>query len=407
MKRIFFLFFPFLGLPCFGQHTFSLIVENFTKQDRKNAPVVIALKDFYQETISALVLKEDGSEVPCQLDDLDKDGVLDELCFLADVKGKAKEKFTVKLLNEGSPKDYPRRTYAEMLLRNRNLKKGGRENMYITELTVLPGYDAYHAVLHHGVAFESDLVAFRIYLDERQTIDAYGKQNQGLEIEQTQFYTSKEQKEQGFGDDVLWVGNTFGLGALRGWNGSEPTMISDVKERKQEVVAFGPVRTIVRLVDFAWRQKPTDRPVTMTTTYTLYAGHRDFSCDVSFSRKVSDFQFSTGVINVKNSTEFSDNHGLRGCWGSDWPVSLKDSAGHKVETVGLAVCVPEKHIISEQPANKDNYAFVLGTKTDRLHYDIIFASGNENFGFKDKEAWFRHLKRWKEELLNPLVVKRP
>ena len=43
----------------------------------------------------------------------------------------------------------------------------------------------------------------RIYMDKRQTIDLYGKFHKGLELEQTQFYTSKEQKAQGYGADVL------------------------------------------------------------------------------------------------------------------------------------------------------------------------------------------------------------
>lgn len=57
-----------------------------------------------------------------------------------------------------------------------------------------------------------------------------------LELKQTQFYPDKDQKKAGFGDDVLWVGSTLGLGTLRGWDGSKPTMLTDVDKRSQRII---------------------------------------------------------------------------------------------------------------------------------------------------------------------------
>ena len=48
-----------------------------------------------------------------------------------------------------------------------------------------------------------------------------------LEIKDTQFYPDKQQKAAGYGDDVLWVQH-FGLGAMRGWDGKEQQLITDV-----------------------------------------------------------------------------------------------------------------------------------------------------------------------------------
>ena len=197
---------------------------------------------------------------------------------------------------------------------------------------------------HHGAAFESDLVAYRIYFDHRQTVDVYGKYRKGLELKETQFYPDAKQKEQGYGDDVLWVGQTFGVGALRGWDGKQPTMLTDVEHRSQRIVARGPLRTIVEVKDQGWTPQPGQEPIDMTTYYTLYAGHRDCSVDIKFNKNAGEYKFATGIINVKNSTEHSDKKGLRGCWGTDWPVSAKDSVGHKRETVGLGICLSLIHI---------------------------------------------------------------
>ena len=45
----------------------------------------------------------------------------------------------------------------------------------ITEWTADPAIDTYHQLHHHGVAIESDLMAYRIYFDKKQTIDIYAK----------------------------------------------------------------------------------------------------------------------------------------------------------------------------------------------------------------------------------------
>jgi hypothetical protein len=142
----------------------------------------------------------------------------------------------------------------------------------------------------------------------------------------------------------------------------------------------------------------------MTTYYILYAGHRDCTVDVRFSHAAADYQFATGIINVKNSTEFSDKKGLRGCWGTDWPVSEKDSAGHKRETVGLAVLVPQQNIVSEEPANKDNYTYVLKVEGRQMNYKVTYTSANETFGYHSAKEWFDHLKVWRKEAENPVVV---
>ena len=101
-----------------------------------------------------------------------------------------------------------------MMLTNKKIKSTNKQDLYISSLTVDNGTNPYWMLHHHGPAFENEMVAYRIYFDHRQTVDTYGKYHKGLELKQTQFYPDDEQKAKGFGDDVLWVGNTFGLGAL-------------------------------------------------------------------------------------------------------------------------------------------------------------------------------------------------
>lgn len=388
-----------------AQKTFDVSLTNKSKIDRKAVPVVLKLKQYGMDVKSALVTSN-GTEIPSQLDDLNGDGIFDELCFITDMDKKSIAKFSVKLMPEGTPREYTPQVYAEMLMSNKKIKSSNKQNLYISSLTVDNGTNPYWMLHHHGPAFENDMVAYRIYFDHRQTVDIYGKYKKGLELKETQFYPDKEQKAAGFGDDILWVGETFGLGTIRGWNGNAPEMLKDVDHRTLRLVARGPLRTIVEVEDKGWNtMNPGKEKIDMTTRYTLYAGRRDCFVDVKFNKPVSDYRFATGIINVKNSVEMSDKNGLRGCWGTDWPVSEKDSAGHKRETVGLGIRIPAANVISELPANKDNYPYVIGNATDELHYNITFGSDNETFGFHDADAWFEYLKAWKKELETPVEIK--
>ena len=402
MKRIF--AYAAIALSCtpaFAQQVTSVTVNNPSTTAKADEPVVLQLKDF-GEVKSALVTCG-GQEIPCQLDDLDQDETFDELCFLSDLKGKETKTYEVKLFAEGNPRSYPARVFTEMLIRNDKVKVKNKHNNFLESITARGDCaNSYNLQHHHGVDFESELNGIRIYFDKRQTLDLYGKFQKRLELEATQFYTQPEQKAEGFGDDVLWVGNTFGLGAFRGWDGKEPTMIDPVRSRTQRIISYGPLRTIVEVFDRGWKADTNKAPLNMTLRYIQYAGHRDTDVEVYFNRNVGDFKFSTGIINVRGSEEFSDKKGLRACWGTDWPSG--DTINWKRETVGLGICIPMKYVKSEEVANKDNYAFVVGTDNDRLSYKVIYCSDNETFGYHSAKEWFEFLREWKKELEMPIAI---
>lgn len=140
----------------------------------------------------------------------------------------------------------------------------------------------------------------------------------------------------------------------------------------------------------------------MTLRYIQYAGHRDTDVEVFFNKDVSDNRFSTGIINVKGSEEFSDKKGLRACWGTDYPST--DTLNWKRETVGLAVLVPQQYVVSEEPSNKDNYTYVLKIDGKHMAYKVNYTSANETFGYHSAQAWFDYLKGWKKEVERPVLV---
>lgn len=383
--------------------TIRIWLANTLNVKRSDVPVVISLKDIPFNVADAVV-KDGDREVPSQIDDLDRNLRNDELAFVIDMEAKGKKTLTVELYSDKqTERNYPRRTYGDMIVRDFKTKKKNKFPGYIHSLSAPEGVDVFHLLHHHGADFESELVAYRVYFDERQTYDLYGKYNKQLELQTSQFYPDDEQLAAGYGDDVLWAGQTVGLGALRGWDGQKPTMVSPVKSRGQRMVASGPVRTIVELTDEGWQLG--GQTFNLRQNVIIYAGHRDCEVQVYQDTPAEGVQFATGVINL-NEKMYSDHKGLVGDWGGNWPNGAKDSiAGKPKIVVGLAVNVPEKYVISEPANQKDQFLYTLGMKgSDRLTYNMAFTCDKETFGFKDAKEWFAWMKQWKKELDNPVRV---
>lgn len=383
--------------------TIKVKLTNPLNVKRSDVPVVVSLRDVQFNVVDAVV-KDGDREVSSQIDDLDRNLRNDELAFVIDMEAKGKKTLTVELYSDKqTERNYPRRTYGDMIVRDFKTKKKNKFPGYIHSLSAPEGVDVFHLLHHHGADFESELVAYRVYFDERQTYDLYGKYNKQLELQTSQFYPDDEQLAAGYGDDVLWAGQTVGLGALRGWDGQKPTMVSPVKSRGQRMVASGPVRTIVELTDEGWQLG--GQTFNIRQNVIIYAGHRDCEVQVYQDVPVKEVQFATGVINL-NGKMYSDHKGLVGDWGGNWPNGAKDSiAGKPKIVVGLAVNVPEKYVISEPANQKDQFLYTLGMKgSDRLTYNMAFTCDKETFGFKDAKEWFAWMKQWKKELDNPVKV---
>lgn len=375
----------------------TVTVSNTWNKAKADEPIVLDLKELASDFAVQSALVQDGAiEIPYQLDDLNGDGRADELAMLLDMPAKGKRTLRITLSADKSDKTYPARVYAQMMLSDKKKKYPK-----IQSLSVPGESDVYNALHHHGPAFESELVAYRIYFDKRQTVDTYGKSRKGLEIAETLFYPTDEHKAKGYGDDVLWVGSTCGGGTLKGWEEGKPAHIIPTL-RTECIRAYGPLRTVVDVIDADWTYQGST--LTMTTRYILYGGHRDVRVEVSFDEPLKDETFCAGVINVKDSKHYTDHKGLTGCWGTDWPAGANDTIGRKLETVGLAVCIPTKYIKEEQPVT-DNLVYTVGAKGKKnFTYHLSFASLRETFGFKSAEEWFDNMKQWKKELEHPCKI---
>ena len=376
----------------------EVIVENPWNAEKVDEPVVIDLSSLGAGfTVKSATVFDGTNEIPSQLDDMNGDTRADELAFVINLPASGKKTLNVTLSSLKSDKTYPARVYAEMLFRT------SKKNKYAKGYAIYAdgASDTYNVQHHHGAAFESELVAYRIYFNEKQTTDLYGKFHKGLELEESQFYPTGEQLKRGFGDDVIKVNSSCGAGTLRGWDGTQSKLIKPVAVRGQRILASGPVRTIVDAEVKGWQYQ--NKELNMINRYTLYAGHRDAQVDVLFDAPLDKEVFCTGVQNITGHADmFSDHNGLVASWGTDWPVN--DTVKYKKETVGLATYIPKKYVVKET-SDKENFLYTISAPgKSSFRYYTSFTSCKETFGYPDKEKWFAYVQEWKKALEQPVKI---
>ena len=353
-------------LPTLAQKqekTITIEVHNNWNQPQTDAPVVISLRELQMGfKVKSAVVMEGSDEIPSQLDDLNRDRKMDELAFVTELPAQGRKTFQITLSSEKSTKTYPERVYADMFITDH--RKGKHQR--VQAITVPGTSNIYSMVRPHGPVLESELVGYRLYFNEKQTPDIYGKFNKGLEINESQFYPTDEQLTKGFGDDVLRVFDSCGPGALKGWDGQKAIHVTPVETRTERIISYGPVRVIAEIEVTGWQYQGSE--LDMTTRYTLYAGHRDLRIEAFFDEPLKKEIFCTGVQDiVGNSKSFSDHKGLVGSWGTDWPVN--DTVKYAKETVGLGTCIPQRYVKSEEK-DKANFLYAItapGSNYFRYH----------------------------------------
>ena len=247
--------------------------------------------------------------------------------------------------------------------------------------------DMYNSIYGHGAVIENPWVAYRIYMDNRQSLDLYVKQTPQLELDVTGFYTTPEQMEQGYGCDVLWAGKSVAAGSFRGYQNGTPVTIDTVASRTQTILN----PATVQVVDKDWMFN--GHPIQMTQTYSVLPDSRDLFVEIQLEGYTTEDVFATGVQKLETDNQgFINPGGVAASWGSNIP-----DKGHPefVEQVGLAIQVNPENIV-EAKEDDVNYLFLVKPDSEgKIRYKVTATGDREKNGFKDASSWLNHIKSGK------------
>ncbi|MBN1901441.1 DUF4861 family protein [Candidatus Sumerlaeota bacterium] len=315
MRNYFFcsasLFFVFtLTTP--GALAVSVTVTNPTEEAWKEAPVVIP---FSSELASLgtldLVLKNSDTH-PIQVDDLNQDGKPDELVFLATVGAKESKKYVFSENTDGVYS--PFRSHAGL----------------------------YHKGIE-GVGWESDLIAYRLYWDERNAVDIYGKKKPVLGLKQYAKPEVNYHQDTPWGMDVLKVGPSLGAGGFGVWVGDKIHKVSKV-ERSCEVIVDGPIRSVMDLKYTNWIVDT--RRLALTARITMTAGQKWAEIELFLSSldEKPVPELVVGVVKHEETSLIEDKvNGFLGRWGLQ---ALGPGEKPKGSHLGFGVLVKPSQVVA-------------------------------------------------------------
>lgn len=283
----------------------------------------------------------------------------------------------------------------------------------ITEWTDDPAVDTYHQLHHHGVAVESEWMAYRIYFDKKQTIDPYCKRTPQLELAQSNWYPNDSLLAAGYGDDILRVSGTVGVGSVKYWNGKKMVHIEPVAERSQRIVKQKKDQATIEVAVKGWQVEEQSENISIQ--YTMYAGHRDMRCDVYTTHPLDGLCTGVQTIPAKGGkdtvTIVLPNGILLASWGTDWPVN--DSAKYAKETVGLGVFIPKAYAGTPVHDKQNNLCLLQEEKklytlykkryfyshyTAHFYLTVCGATKENHPVATSATEWFEYLRRWAAKL---------
>ena len=375
----------------------NYVISNPDTRPHTDEPIVIPVNGHW---VKSATVYDGKREIPSQLDDLNGDSRADELAFVITFAPREQKELVIVYSDRPSkPNRYPARVHAQMFLKEGT--KAEPRNVPMTRISA--GEDnMYNRLHHHGPAFESEKIAYRIYFDRKQTVDIYGKKREGLELAETLWYPTDEQLARGMGDDVLRVFGSVGVGALKGWDEikGQAVHIEPMEKREARIVAGGPIRTVVDMEVEGWLYQ--GRKIGMNTRYILYAGHRDVRVENTLHGDLRNLVFCTGVMKMKKETNYIDGRGTAATWGTDFPVD--DTVKFARQTVGLAVSIAPEYVKEQRDDSLNRLYLLLPDANREIKYNIMAAAEKEEFGYKTAEEFFGHVREWADEERKPARV---
>jgi hypothetical protein len=386
----------------------TLELQNQTSLIRKDTPSSLNIKilkvlqpEFNENAF--VILDEENKEIPSQADDLDRDGMADQIILITDFLPDENKQATVRFSKTGEKaKEYPKRTQAEL-----SIKKGGKwiERKYeggefenISYLRVPPQLtDHSYYIRYEGPGWESDKVGYRFYLDWRNAIDIFGKkvpdmvlQNVGLDD-----YNSYHEMAD-WGMDIFKVGSSLGIGSLGMWIDKKVNMVSQTDSVICEIVANGPVRSQIRTKYFGW--KPDNRSYHLTSNLSITAGSRLTKHEIEITGDPSNL--CTGLAKYDNCELINMDEQLESEWQYLGLYGKQSLAG---DLLGIAVFFRTSDL-EELSEDKLNHVVVLSPTEGRLDYYFAAAWEQEPDGIKDIQKFRKYLDKTVYDLNNPIKV---
>lgn len=386
-------------------HLATVKVSNPSKQARELEPLYFSFYDLGvdQNAVQNLAVKLNGETVPSQLIDRDGDDKDDGLFVLLDFA--PAERIELAIVADPQANTEGRKLTQAEISRKTGGKWQPREDKpalqeyiggqfeNVRRLTPPPQHtDHSWFIRYEGPGIESDKVAYRIYLDERNGFDIFGKKTHDMvlqDVGQDGFDSYHEMSD--WGMDILKVGKSLGAGGYGFWNDESVQLVSQVDGWDAKVVADGDLYSAVQIVYKNWQV--ADKLVNLTADLSMHGGSRLVHTRLKLSDSLPNL--AIGLVKHPGTELIEGTVDITGkaytyvaSWGQQ---SLND------DKLGMALLF-RRGDREQQTADAHNYVSVMKAAGEDLDYYFLAAWEQELDGIKTKEEFVAYLENEAQQL---------
>lgn len=384
---------------------FSLQVSNTASLDRESIFVHVpgndirnAVRDF---NIDAFVVVVDGTEIPSQY--ISGGGSNDGIAFVIE-KMRSMETITVTVryaLKGKFVRGYPKRTQAEL-----SYKVGGKfvDREYVggtfrnAEYLRVPAEHKDHSwfIRYEGPGWESDKVGYRLYLDQRNAIDVFGKKQSDMILQNVGKDGFDSYHElQPWGMDVMKVGKSLGLGSIGYYANGTVTRVENTDSVTCRISENGNIFSSVDIAYYGWRVGPMTAKV--QSQLSIHAGSPLTHHKLEMNNDVDGL--CTGIVKDANGQvhKFEGNEKSYGYILTFGKQSLNN------DNLGLALFFPS-HSFKGFAEDEFSHIVKLGSGNKKSDYYFLANWEKGIDGKEDMDEFHAYVRKVSSLLAQPVKV---
>jgi hypothetical protein len=411
-RFIYFLLIVTLSASCHAQKpnvelplSFTVSVSNPLNIDRDEEAVLISaetigkmMKDFNSR---AFVVFDNEREIASQYIASDKEN--SGIVFILDnIKAKENRTITVRYKKTGTlQRTYPKRTQAELSHKTGGKWVGreyeGGKFVNVQKLNVPPEHkDHSWFIRYEGPGWESDKVGYRLYLDQRNATDVFGKTSAAMTLQNVGLDGFDSYHEmQPWGMDVMKVGKSLGIGSIGAWNKGKVMRVEKTDSLSCKILENGNLYSSFSTKYSGWNTGK--QKVDLTSNTAIYAGSRLTHQTLLFNQNIDSI--CTGIVKDKNAKLFTSPGGN----DSFGYIATYGKQSINSDNLGLAVFfnpATSRGFSSDAESN----IVTLQPSAGKLKYYFMATWEKEPNGVTTEDGFLKEIGKVAVKLANPLVV---
>ncbi|CAH0999334.1 hypothetical protein LEM8419_00632 [Neolewinella maritima] len=239
-----------------------------------------------------------------------------------------------------------------------------------------------------GPAWENENVGFRIYFDERNAIDIFGKRTRDMVLDSVGLNTGGDGESyhdfSDWGMDVLKVGTSLGAGSIGLMIDGQAYHLGDAAEETVRVLEETPERSRLLLSYRGW--EVAGRSLDLDWEIGIDTGTYGYTSSVTFTGLRGDEELLTGIVNLLSDTVYTVEQPGRFVMYTYGPQAELD------KVLGMAITADESKVLGtgefmpdETPISSSYYVRLRLTDGEPTEYRFTagWEPGNADFATRE------------------------